>query len=65
MTRPIWSSETTAARLLDMKLAEFRSLVEAGHLPRPDEIAPGVQRWKTEVLDKIASGAAINEGLTW
>lgn len=31
---PILASETGAARLLDMKLAGFRSLVEAGHLPR-------------------------------
>lgn len=48
-----------------MKPGEFRSLVEAGHLPPPDEIAPGVMRWKTEMLDKIASGAAINEGMEW
>ena len=65
MIRPIFASETTAARLLDMKPAEFRSLVEAGHLPPPDEIAPGVKRWKTDMLDKIASGAAINEGMVW
>lgn len=27
---PILASETSAARLLDMKVAEFRSLVEGG-----------------------------------
>lgn len=65
MTRPTWSSETTAARLLDMKLPEFCSLVEAGHLPKGETIAPGLVRWKTEALEKIASGAAINEGMVW
>ncbi|MFN3823597.1 MAG: hypothetical protein ACK4RN_06420 [Pseudorhodobacter sp.] len=55
---PILASETSAAKLLDMKLAEFRSLVEAGHLPRGREIAPGVLRWVTDDLRRIASGDA-------
>ncbi len=55
---PILASETSAARLLDMKVAEFRSLVEAGHLPRGREIAPGVLRWVTDDLRRIASGDA-------
>lgn len=63
--RPILASETTAAKLLDMKPGEFRALVEAGHLPPADEIAPGVKRWKTEVLEKIGSGEAIEGGMTW
>lgn len=59
---PILASETSAARLLDMKVAEFRSLVEAGHLPRGREIAPGVHRWITDDLRRIASGEA-SEGM--
>lgn len=62
---PILASETSAARLLDMKPTEFRSLVEAGHLPRGREIAPGVLRWDTEALRRIASGEAIEGGIEW
>ena len=59
---PILASETSAARLLDMKPAEFRALVEAGHLPREHEIAPGVRRWDAEALRCIGRGDAI-EGM--
>lgn len=62
---PILASEARAARLLDMKLTQFRSLVEAGHLPRGREIAPGVLRWVTDDLRKIASGEAIEGGIEW
>lgn len=65
MTAPILASEMSAARLLDMKLPEFRSLVEAGHLPRGREIAPGVLRWVTDDLRKIACGEAIDGGIDW
>ena len=60
--RPILASETNAARLLDMRPAEFRALVEAGHLPRGREIAPGMVRWPVDELRQIASGDAA-EGL--
>lgn len=59
---PILASETSAARLLDMKLAEFRALVDAGHLPRGREIAPGLIRWPVDDLRRIACGAAV-EGM--
>lgn len=58
LSTPILASETSAARLLDMKVAEFRALVEAGHLPRGREIAPGLLRWVTEDLRRIANGDA-------
>jgi len=61
-TVPILASEPTAAKLLDLKLAEFRSLVEAGVLPRGRELAPGVVRWVVDELRRIASGEAA-EGL--
>ena len=64
---PILASETTAAKLLDMKPAEFRALVNAGHLPRGREIAPGVLRWPTDDLRRIATGQAVDgmEGVSW
>lgn len=62
---PILASETSAAQLLDMKLAEFRALVEAGHLPRGREIAPGLVRWPVDDLRRIASGEAVEGGIEW
>jgi len=64
---PILATETSAARLLDMKPAEFRALVEAGHLPRGREIAPGVLRWVTEDFHRIAHGDAADGmgGVQW
>jgi predicted DNA-binding transcriptional regulator AlpA len=59
---PILASETSAARLLDMKPAEFRELVKAGHLPRGREIAPGLVRWSVDDLRRIVSGEAV-EGM--
>lgn len=62
MPDPIFATELTAARLLDMKPAEFRALVNAGHLPRGREIAPGMMRWPVDDLRRIASGEA-SEGM--
>ncbi len=63
---PLYASETKAAQLLDMKPAEFRALVEAGHLPRGREIAPGYVRWPVDDLRQIGSGGAIDgEGIQW
>ncbi|GGH53132.1 hypothetical protein GVY41_09065 [Frigidibacter albus] len=59
---PILACETTAAQLLDMKPAEFRAAVEAGHLPRGRELVPGLVRWPVEDLKRIASGDAIEGG---
>lgn len=58
--QPMLASENTAARLLDMKPREFRELVELGHLPKGNEIAPGVHRWDTELLKRLAQGEAID-----
>jgi predicted DNA-binding transcriptional regulator AlpA len=54
---PILASERTAAKLLDMRLAAFRSLVKEGVLPKPTEIG-GLERWDVEQLRAIISGAA-------
>lgn len=53
---PFLASEKTAAELLDMKPTEFRQLVRAGHLPRGEEIAPGVVRWETDHLRNLRAG---------
>jgi hypothetical protein len=64
---PIAASEATAARLLDMGVAEFRELVVAGVLPRGREIAPGLRRWDVAELRKIITGHAAEgmDDVTW
>ncbi len=62
---PILANETTAAQLLDLRPAEFRALVAAGHLPKAREIAPGVTRWDTEDLRRIGRGEAIEGEIPW
>lgn len=62
---PILVSEAKAAQLLDMKPAEFRALVEGGHLPKGREIAPCVVRWDVDALRMIGSGAAVDGGIDW
>lgn len=57
---PIFASEATAAKLLDMKRADFRRLVDQGALPRPVHIGP-FQRWNTSEIQRIVSGAAISD----
>lgn len=58
---PLFASEANAARLLDMRPAEFRTLVEAGHLPPPRDIG-GLKRWDVQDLRRIITGEAA-EGL--
>lgn len=53
---PMMASETTAARLLDLKTPHFLKLVDDGHLPPGHEIAPGVVRWDTETLKRLLKG---------
>lgn len=61
MARPalqlLYASDRTAARLLDLKLAEFRDLVAAGALPPPTRIG-ALERWSVEDLDAILRGRA-------
>ncbi len=63
---PMFASETKAAQLLDMKPADFRKLVDGGHLPKGREIAPGVVRWDVDALRQIGGGGAIEgERIQW
>lgn len=55
VSAPILASEISAAKLLDMKPAEFRTLEDEGHLPKPHVIA-GFERWDVEELRQIGRG---------
>ena len=59
----IMAGERNAAKLLDMTPKEFRKLVDAGHLPEPVQIAPGVVRWPVEKLASIGSGEGARTGI--
>jgi len=59
---PIFASDVTAARLLDLRTSQFMDLVKKGYLPPGQEIAPGVLRWDTEDLRRISNGGS---GDTW
>ncbi|WP_288949284.1 hypothetical protein [uncultured Paracoccus sp.] len=50
--QPLFASEKTAARLLDMHPAEFRKLVDAGSLPGPVKH----KRWDVEQIRAIMRG---------
>lgn len=64
MGLPMFASEKTAARLLDMTPSEFRTLVEKGSLPGPKKIAEH-KRWSTRELEAIISGEAMEEDFEW
>ncbi len=55
---PIFASERTAARLLDMTVAEFQRLVADGSLPPPARL----DRWDVEELRRIMRGDAAKYG---
>lgn len=52
----LYASERSAAKLLDMRPAEFRALVDAGALPPPVKIGGSVERWSVTDLDAIVRG---------
>jgi hypothetical protein len=56
----LWVKDKTAAALLDMKPAEFLSLVECGALPKPRDFH-GHIRWRVAELDAIGDGGAMDE----
>ena len=55
---PLWVSERTAAKMLDMSRAEFTHHVDNGHLPPPGLQRQGIVRWKVADLERIADGTA-------
>lgn len=64
---PIVATEATAARLMDMTIAEFRAAVKAGYLPQGREIAPGLLRWSVDDFRRIITGVAVDgmDGVVW
>ncbi len=62
---PILANEANAAKLLDLPLAEFRSLVDRGHLPKGREIAPGIIRWAADDLRALGKGQKIDWEPDW
>jgi hypothetical protein len=58
---PLFASERTAARLLDMKPDEFRGLVDRGHLPPPRRIGE-VERFDVAELQAVIRGDKIGGG---
>ena len=52
---PIAVAEKGAAQLLDLKPAEFRTLVTQGVLPRPRKVGP-YERWDAEELRAVMRG---------
>ncbi|PTV94900.1 AlpA family transcriptional regulator [Rhodobacter aestuarii] len=53
--RILYATDRTAAKLLDMKPAEFRDLVEVGALPAPLKIGT-FERWSIEEINAIVQG---------
>lgn len=53
--QPMFASASTAARLLDMKPAEFRRLVDDGALPGPARY----NRWDVDQIRAIMRGEAV------
>ena len=58
---PLFASEATAAKALDLAVKDFRALVASGTLPRPRMIGDH-PRWDLAELHRIISGDAV-EGL--
>jgi len=54
---PLFVSERSAAKLFDMRPAEFSALVKDGHLPPARDIG-GLKRWDVLDLRRIISGEA-------
>ncbi len=68
MTRitPIAVGERNAAKMMDMSVERFLTLVRAGSLPGPKQIATGVERWSVEELNSILNGAKMDDSAnTW
>jgi len=62
---PLFASEATAARLLDMKPDAFRDLVARGHLPPARRIG-NLERFDLAELQAVIRGEKIGGGeMTW
>ncbi len=57
---PLFATDRSAAKLLDMKPKQFRDLVAAGILPPPINIG-NLERWDVEALTKALRGEPLYE----
>jgi predicted DNA-binding transcriptional regulator AlpA len=48
--------ESTAAKMLELSVSEFRNLIALGSLPQGRVIGPRVTRWDVEALRSVARG---------
>lgn len=61
---PLFASERTAARLLDMRPEAFRDLVDRGHLPAPVTIGT-LRRYDVDELRRVIRGEAAADAMQW
>lgn len=61
---PIFASEASAARLLDMKPTELRAQVAAGNLPPPKQIGP-LERFDVDELRRVIRGEPMGGPMQW
>lgn len=55
---PLALDDRTAAKLLCMKPAFFRELVQTGALPKPVRIAGNIERWLYSDIEAVLKGNA-------
>jgi predicted DNA-binding transcriptional regulator AlpA len=58
---PLFFDETAAAKSFCMTRAQFRKLVDDGHLPPPRDFG-GLERWDVAELLRIGRGEAMEGG---
>lgn len=59
---PLYANEQSAAKLFDVSVSQFRTLVQKGHLPPGRAIAPGLTRWNVTEIVSIVEGRAADGG---
>ena len=55
---PLFATDKSTAKLLDMKPKQFRALVAAGDLPGP-VVIDGLERWDVEALTRVLRGELV------
>lgn len=58
----LYANESNTAKMFDLTLTEFRSLVQNGYLPPGRRIAPGLIRWSVHEMQSVADGSAQDGG---
>ena len=61
-SHPLYANEQSAAKMFDVSVSQFRSLVQQGHLPPGRIIAPGLTRWSVPEILAIVEGRAADGG---